>query len=321
VLIAGAATGFTELVVLVEGLKVLADFAGLDGLFNEETLQDVEDFVVGIVQLLQSVLFPAISGDTWMDANVRVAIKEGQPVTEVLWNRFNTGAIKYGYLLHNDPVVDGPWWAGSGGWTAQTLDASIEPSQLQTGAAVEADGGLAITLQGEIPMALDWGSVLRAHTDAMIQLVTEFLRAHGGVVTEFGDQLENALGIDVPDPVQIMVDAIQDWHDFWKGNLYDPLDQIFVPEIDFDFLVSVQKSPIDGWRVSINGAHDNFPRFSIALFEPGNETEAGRQLAYERPVDLESSLEGPLALFAPRVPTHPESSTVVPNEWFQDWKE
>ncbi len=311
VLLGNSATGLTELLVLVEGLKILVDLIGLDAL-DSEILADIEATIYSMVQLMQSLLFPAISGNAWMDANMRVKVEQGQAVHEVLWNRFQPAAINYGYLLHSERDPAGPWWAGDGGWLT-TLSASVDSSQLSSSAQIESDGGLRVNLAGDMPIALDWTSVLRSTTDAMITIVRDLLARHAGVVTQLADT------IGVADPGQYLIDAIESWHGYWHDNLYKPLNDFFVPSINFDFDVHIAPSTVQGWVVSVTPKHDAFPLYQVSLYEPGNETEDGKLVLYEQPQNLADTLEGPLALISPVVPSHPSSSHSVPAEWFAGW--
>jgi hypothetical protein len=301
-----ATPGVGEVVLAVEGIKALLDFVGADEAIAAEAVTLSAQLATGVMNTLQSLVFPALKGDEWLSAVVRVSVKDGVATAAI--ENWQARGIPYGFLTESEQAEGGPWWAGDA-WSAQLwTTAYFKREHLATTAVVDTTGALLVGLTGNSPLDLNWGSLVSRQLADVLRMVRD-LMAYPDVATK----LAAALG--VADAQAELVKRITAAFEWMKASLIDPLDEYFTPEVNFDLKVRVEAAGEFGWQVSVEGSHDAFPQYTLSLRGPEDDV----QELYTGPSGIEASAEGPVALMSPIPSETGEPLVTVPKEWIVGW--
>ena len=302
-----AVPGIGEIVVAVEGLKAVVDFVGLDPDVSSATAQLGIDLAANVMNTLQSLVFPALKGDDWLSATIKVEVTDGVPTATI--DRWVPKGIPYGFLAMSEQAEGGPWWSGDS-WSALMLSTTyISRDSLTTSARLDTDGALLVNLKLSAPLQLSWAGVLAQQTSKLVAQVAS-LMSDAGVAAGV------AAALGVTDAEQELVARINGAFEWMRTNVVAVLDQYFTPHIDMDLTVRIEESGSD-WQVTVSGTHDYFPSYVLSL----NGPEGAVEELYAGPEGLESSAEGPAALILPYSSSTGDPMITVPGEWIANWNQ
>ncbi len=302
------ALGIGELIALKEALDTIGDIVGADALFTGETVDMATGLIATVIQTLQSLVLPSLSGNEWVSGAVRVVVDEGIATASIA--QWKNKSIKYGFQTKATPVDGGPWWAAEARSFWMSAETRFTPNQVNTSAQLEDDGSLSVAASGSLPVPLDWVHLAVRQLDKLLAQLSDLL-----AVPTLADKVAAALGVS--DAEAYLADVFTKAFDWLTTNLIQPIQDYFIPEIDFDFSIRIAAMEPDGWEVVVDGVHDNFPRFVWELAGPTSDDLAE---LYAEPEQLEQSAEGPVALLSVIPTVTGTSRTPVPADWIVDWQ-
>jgi hypothetical protein len=306
-----ASTPAGPVVALVEGLKLFADFIGAEVADDPEVVTLTVGAIHTVVQALQSLLFPALSGEDWMSGTVQVVVENGVPSAHIVG--WDNAAIKYGFQTESRPVEGAPWWAGSEGAFFLAAETRIRDDQLGATAAIDADGALTLTVSASVPVPFDWVTV-------GLQVIA---RAEQAIVDLFADSGHAALlaraaeALGVPDARAYLLALLNGVSAWVREHVLERMREFFAPNLDFHLEILIEEGPASGWLVTVTAAHDNFPRHVLSLTSAAT---GDRKELYSEPRLLEQSAKGPLELCTWATPAQGLTKHTVPAEWITDWR-
>lgn len=312
-LIAGQGFVVGEIILLKETLSAIIDALGLDSL-DGDTVAEVKKHLRSVVELLQMPMFPAVTGGKWLDLNLRVGAEApgGKPIVE---KGIDAQTISYGLLNYSRPHPSGKWWAGA---DIATLDVDFMRKSFKldditiSNEQFDSSGAFQFEVAYNTAFPLNWPDII------MQQVLPKAKEVMTTIFNFFGmdSGVWGYLGTSVPDPLQKIHDTVEAWFQWWIDSWLQHL-YILGTKFQFKFVIRIEPTQLNEWRLMVTGEHSGFPKFTIQVIKA--DDLRGSQQWYSAPDDVESSSLGPLKLTLGLEESEAPSVKTIPPSWFSGW--